>query len=105
MRVKICNFVNSNLVILRNILQSRPLSFGLSHSLSVFGPGTKLCSLGPLLRRVLPLTLVYLLSNYLFALSLKTLSNTEVSATMAAEAMLVYILSFLILVNISFKIL
>ena len=28
-------------VITRNAFQSRPLSFGLSHSLSLFGPGVK----------------------------------------------------------------
>lgn len=81
------------------MVQSRPLSFGLSHSLSLFGPGTQLCSCGPLVRRVLPLCTVYIVTNYLYALALRTLTNTEVSATMAMESLLVYLLSFALLVS------
>ena len=32
----------------RNLIQARPLSFGLSHSLSLFGPGIPVCSIKPI---------------------------------------------------------
>ena len=58
-----------------------------------------MCSLKPILTKVLPLTFIYLVTNYLYAQSLINLSNTTVSAVMASEIMFVYLLSLLLLVS------
>ena len=70
------------LVVSRNAFQARPLSFGLTHALSLFGPGVKACSLKPLLITVLPLAVVYYASVYLSTSSLVWLTNKDLSVIM-----------------------
>lgn len=84
-------------VVLQNKLKSQPLTFGLSSPFSLFGPGVRVCSLKPILTKILPLTLIYLVTNYLYARSLIKLSNTSVAAGMASEIMFVYLLSLIFL--------
>merc|ERR1712210_426303 len=64
-------------VVLQNKFKSQPLTFGLSSPFSLFGPGVRVCSLKPILTKILPLTLIYLVTNYLYARSLIKLSNTS----------------------------